>query len=153
MDWLETARTHRRALHQMPELGFHEEATRQYLLHALKSLGLSPQTLAKTGLIADIQGNRPGRCVALRSDIDALPLNEETGLPFSSKNPGRMHACGHDGHMSMLLTAATHLTQNPDFPGTVRLIFQPSEEQPPGGAPDMIAQGCLDGVDEIYGLH
>jgi amidohydrolase len=153
MDWQETVIQHRRQLHQIPELGFRESQTSAYLYSALTELGLQPKRITETGMIADIPGRAPGRCVALRADIDALPLTEQTGLPFVSQHPGAMHACGHDGHMAMLLTCATRLVQDRSFSGTVRLLFQPAEEQPPGGAPEMIAHGCLDGVEEIYGLH
>lgn len=153
MSWQEVAVNHRRALHRIPELGFCESRTSDYLFSALAEMGLEPKRLTETGMIADITGEQPGKCVVLRSDIDALPLAEQTGLSFASQHPLAMHACGHDGHMAMLLTCAARLVQDRSFAGTVRLLLQPSEEQPPGGAAPMIEQGCLDGVDEIYGLH
>ncbi len=103
--------------------------------------------------MADIAGNRPGPCIAVRADMDGLPLDEDTDLPFRSRNPGVMHACGHDGHMAIALALASRLQQYRDFPGKVRVFFQPAEEKPPGGAPKMIAAGCLEGVDEVLGLH
>ncbi len=152
--WNELAISFRRDLHQIPELAFNEVKTQAYLVDALRGMGIEARTIAGTGLVADIQG-RTGtrRTVALRADMDGLPIAEETGLEFSSRHPGVMHACGHDGHMAMVLAAAAELQASRDFPGRVRLIFQPSEEQPPGGAPRMISEGALEGVDEIYGLH
>ncbi|MDA8195537.1 MAG: amidohydrolase [Thermaerobacter sp.] len=143
----------RRDLHQIPELGFHEEKTQAYLIEALQKMGLSPQSIAGTGVMADIKGSASGKTVALRADMDGLPLDEDTGLPYSSRHPGSMHACGHDGHMAIVLGVAQELAQSREFAGTVRVFFQPAEERPPGGAPTMIAEGCLNGVDEVFGLH
>lgn len=145
--------TWRRHLHQHPELSFQEHATQQYILHELTALGLSPRPLAKTGVVVDL-GDFPSGGVALRADIDALPLTEETALPFQSENPGVMHACGHDGHTAMLLGVAKVLsTQRDSLPGRVRLLFQPAEEKIPGGARDLIEAGALDGMDRVLGLH
>lgn len=153
MDWREHVVTHRRTLHQIPELGFEETETHEYLLQALRNLGLRP-IVRNTGMWADIEGRRPGKTVLLRADIDGLPLQEETGLPFSSRHPGVMHACGHDGHMAILLATAERLVSHrEDFKGRVRVLFQPAEEKPPGGALPMIEAGVLDGVDEVLGLH
>ncbi len=143
----------RRDFHQYPELGFDEHRTSKIIGEALKEMGLAPQmNVGKTGVTADLTFGE-GPTIALRADMDALPMQETSGLDFSSKHDGVMHACGHDGHMAMLLGAAKALTQNGDsFNGTVRFIFQPAEEGA-GGARYMIEDGCLDGVDEIYGIH
>ena len=143
----------RRDFHQYPELGFDEHRTSKIIGEALKEMGLAPQmNVGKTGVTADLTFGE-GPTIALRADMDALPMQETSGLDFSSKHDGVMHACGHDGHMAMLLGAAKVLTQNGDsFNGTVRFIFQPAEEGA-GGARYMIEDGCLDGVDEIYGIH
>ena len=143
----------RRDFHQYPELGFDEHRTSKIIGEALKEMGLAPQmNVGKTGVTADLTFGE-GPTIALRADMDALPMQETSGLDFSSKHDGVMHACGHDGHMAMLLGAAKVLTQNGDsFDGTVRFIFQPAEEGA-GGARYMIEDGCLDGVDEIYGIH
>ena len=143
----------RRDFHQYPELGFDEHRTSKIIGEALKEMGLAPQmNVGKTGVTADLTFG-DGPTIALRADMDALPMQETSGLDFSSKHDGVMHACGHDGHMAMLLGAAKVLTQNGDsFNGTVRFIFQPAEEGA-GGARYMIEDGCLDGVDEIYGIH
>ena len=143
----------RRDFHQYPELGFDEHRTSKIIGEALKEMGLAPQmNVGKTGVTADLTFGE-GPTIALRADMDALPMQETSGLDFSSKHDGVMHACGHDGHMAMLLGAAKVLTQNGySFNGTVRFIFQPAEEGA-GGARYMIEDGCLDGVDEIYGIH
>ena len=143
----------RRDFNRYPELGFDEHRTSKIIGEALKEMGLAPQmNVGKTGVTADLTFGE-GPTIALRADMDALPMQEPSGLDFSSKHDGVMHACGHDGHMAMLLGAAKVLTQNGDsFNGTVRIIFQPAEEGA-GGARYMIEDGCLDGVDEIYGIH
>ncbi len=143
----------RRDFHQYPELGFDEHRTSKIIGEALKEMGLAPKmNVGKTGVTADLTFGE-GPTIALRADMDALPMQEASGLDFSSKHDDVMHACGHDGHMAMLLGAAKVLTQNGDsFNGTVRFIFQPAEEGA-GGARYMIEDGCLDGVDEIYGIH
>jgi amidohydrolase len=110
--------------------------------------------VARTGVLGSIKGNRQGKIVALRSDMDALPITEATGLPFASKNAGKMHACGHDAHTAIGLGAAMVLSElKNELNGEVRFLFQPSEERNPGGAPFMIEAGALEGVSEIYGLH
>jgi len=143
----------RRDFHQYPELGFDEHRTSKIIGETLKEMGLAPKmNVGKTGVTADLSFGE-GPTIALRADMDALPMQEASGLDFSSKHDGVMHACGHDGHMAMLLGTAKVLTQNGDrFNGTVRFIFQPAEEGA-GGARYMIEDGCLDGVDEIYGIH
>lgn len=149
----------RRHLHQCPELAFDEIKTTRFIKDQTTKLGLKikPIKLA-TGLIASIAGQgskgKEQRKIAIRSDIDALPVTEANQVPFKSKIVGRMHACGHDVHIATVLGAATILAQLTDYlPGEVRFIFQPAEEQPPGGARPMIAAGALDGIKAILGLH
>ena len=143
----------RRDFHQYPELSFKEHRTGDVIADELRSMGLEPKVnVGKTGVTADLKFG-DGPTIGLRADMDALPIQETSGLSFSSKNDGVMHACGHDGHMAMLLGAAKVLTQKDDqYNGTVRFIFQPAEEGE-GGARYMIEDGCLEGVDEIYGIH
>jgi len=139
----------RRELHRIPELAFEEYKTSAFIKEYLKSLGYKPTECNKTGVYADT-GDNP--LIALRADIDALPIQEETGLEYASIHEGRMHACGHDSHTAMLLTAARVLKDFPP-PVPVRFIFQPSEERAPGGARGMIEEGVLEGIREIYGIH
>lgn len=147
--WTQEAR---QQLHRIPEKGFEEYKTHAYLRQKLDEIGI-PYTTEKTWIIGTIEGGRPGRTVALRADIDGLPIQEETGLPFASEHPGWMHACGHDAHAAMLLGAAKLLWDiRAEIPGTVRLLFQPAEETT-GGAEPMIAAGAMEGVDAVYGLH
>jgi len=143
----------RRDFHRYPELGFKEKRTSKVIGELLSSFGLSPQmNIGKTGVIADLSFG-DGPTIALRADMDALPMQETSGLDFASVNDGVMHACGHDGHMAMLLGAAKSLSeQSHRLHGTVRFIFQPAEEGA-GGARYMIEDGCLDNIDEIYGIH
>ena len=143
----------RRDFHQYPELSFKEYRTGDVIANELRSMGLEPKiNVGKTGVTADLEFG-DGPTIGLRADMDALPIQENSGLSFSSKNDGVMHACGHDGHMAMLLGAAKVLTQKVDqYNGTVRFIFQPAEEGE-GGARYMIEDGCLEGLDEIYGIH
>ncbi|HET6502329.1 MAG TPA: amidohydrolase [Amycolatopsis sp.] len=142
----------RRHIHAHPELARTEHATTELIVSVLRSAGLDPVVLpGGTGLICDI-GSGPG-CVALRADIDALPLTEATGLPYSATVDGVAHACGHDAHTAALLGAGLALASAPELPGRIRLIFQPAEEVMPGGALEVIAAGGLDGVDRIFGLH
>lgn len=145
----------RRHFHQHPELSFAEYKTTAYIRQTVSELGLKILPLKmETGLLAELRGKRPGRTVALRSDIDALPVTERTGLSFRSKVDSCMHACGHDMHMASVLGAAAVLSDmRDDLPGTVRFIFQPAEEMPPGGAAPMIENGAVDGVSMIFGLH
>lgn len=146
----------RRALHRIPELAFEEVKTAAYIADSLKQLGLSVQTgVAKTGVIALLETGRPGPTVMLRSDMDALPITECTGLDFDSEHEGCMHACGHDTHMAMLLTTAKVLCAMRDsLCGTIKFLFQPAEEYP-GGAKPMIEQGALKNPDVEYcfGMH
>ncbi len=159
----------RRDIHQNPELSNREFRTSALVAEHLRSLGLEVQTgIAHTGVVGVLKGAKPGPVVALRADMDALPVVEKTGLPFASvatgeyegKAVGVMHACGHDNHVAILMGAAVVLSQMRDeLPGTVKFIFQPAEEGPPkgedGGAKMMIAEGALTNpdVDAIFGLH
>ncbi|HTK65264.1 MAG TPA: amidohydrolase [Pseudonocardia sp.] len=142
----------RRSLHARPELAREERLSTALVAARLTEDGLEPKILpGGTGLICDVGSGE--RCVALRADLDALPLREQTGLSFASGVDGVMHACGHDAHTAMLLGAGLALNQAPNLPGRVRLIFQPAEEVQPGGAIDMVESGALDGVERIYALH
>jgi len=145
----------RRDLHEHPELGFEEHRTAAVVVDQLKALGLEPRTgIAGTGVTADLVGARPGPTILLRADMDGLPIQERTDAPYASREPGRMHACGHDGHVAILMVVARILAARRDaVAGTVRLLFQPAEELPPGGAPGMISEGVLDDVDAALGLH
>ncbi|ACU40215.1 amidohydrolase [Actinosynnema pretiosum subsp. pretiosum] len=142
----------RRHIHAHPELSRKEYRTTELIGDVLRSAGLKPRVLpGGTGLVCDV-GSGP-RCVALRADIDALPLRENTGAPYASKVDGVSHACGHDAHTTVLLGAALALASATELPGRVRLVFQPAEEIMPGGALDVLAAGGLDGVERIFGLH
>lgn len=146
----------RRHIHEHPEMSFQEADTSAYICSVLKQEGISYQTGVggPYGIVARIRGDEDGPCIAFRADIDALGIQEETGLAFSSSRGGVMHACGHDLHTTILLGLARTLNQNRELiRGQVVLIFQFAEELPPGGAKPMIEAGCLDGVDRIYGLH
>lgn len=143
----------RREIHANPELGFQEIRTTDIIVNKLESLGISYRRLSPSGVIAEISGREAGKTIGLRCDMDALPVQEETGLPFQSKIAGCMHACGHDAHVAMLLGAAELLQKNREqLSGSVRLIFQPAEEIGQG-AKFIIGQGGLENVDAIYGLH
>ena len=145
----------RRDLHEHPELGFQEVRTSGIVAEELRRLGYAVTTgIGVTGVVGVLDGNRPGRRIGLRADMDALPIDEETNLPWASKMPGIMHACGHDGHTTMLLGAARYLAETRDFAGTAVLIFQPAEEGL-GGARAMIADGLFERFpcDESYALH
>ena len=148
--------TMRRRFHRHPELGGRETETARVIREELTKAGIEWRACGKelsTGTLATVQGARPGKTILLRGDIDALPVQERTGLPFASEVPGCMHACGHDCHASMLLTAARMLQQVRDeLSGTVKLLFQPAEEIA-RGARDMIAAGAISGVDAIFGMH
>ncbi|HZV77049.1 MAG TPA: M20 family metallopeptidase [Candidatus Babeliales bacterium] len=145
----------RRAIHRRPELGFEEHETAALVERELAALKIEHRRAAKTGIVARIDGRLPGRVVALRADMDALPIGERSGVPFESENEGKMHACGHDAHTAMLLGAARILAARKDeLPGSVVLLFQPAEEGP-GGALPMIEEGVLDAprVKAIAMLH
>jgi amidohydrolase len=141
----------RRRIHRRPELAFEEHETARLVADTLRDMGLEPRTgVAKTGVMVDIVGRQPGPTRALRADMDALPITEETGLDFASGVPGLMHACGHDAHTASLLATARILTEMRDeLRGTVRLLFQPSEEKLPGGAPAMIRDGALSPAGDV----
>ncbi len=144
----------RRDIHREPELGYGTEKTARKVLDALEGLPLEIQTgVAENGVVATLRGNSDGPTVGLRADMDALPIHEETGLPFASETDGKMHACGHDGHTSMLVGAAHTLCGMRDrLNGTVRFFFQPAEEGG-GGGKVMVEEGALEGVDSVFALH
>ena len=146
----------RKQLHQMPELGFDTFKTAAFVVSELRRMGIDEvhEGIAQNGVIAVIRGKGNGRTIALRADMDALPIHEKTGKEYASKIDGVMHACGHDGHTSTLLAAAEHLIQNQNFDGDVVLVFQPAEEAG-GGAGVMVKEGVIErfGIEEIYALH
>jgi amidohydrolase len=146
----------RRQLHQKPELGFREQLTAAFIAQKLEAWGIEHQTgIAQTGIVAIIRGTRPGAVLGIRADMDALPIQEENTVAYKSQHDGIMHACGHDGHVTIALGTAYYLSQHRDaFAGTVKIIFQPAEEGP-GGAKPMIEAGVLKNpdVDAIIGLH
>ncbi|MBC1361194.1 amidohydrolase [Listeria welshimeri] len=144
----------RRDLHMHPELQWQEFWTTDQVAKELDKLGIPYRRTNPTGLIADLEGGKPGKTVALRADMDALPVQElNQDLSYKSTEDGKMHACGHDSHTSMLLTAAKALVEVKDeLAGTVRFIFQPSEENAEG-AKEMVAQGAMEGVDHVFGIH
>ncbi|WP_256942436.1 M20 family metallopeptidase [Bacillus sp. OV166] len=145
----------RRDFHKNPELSFQEKRTSKIVAEYLRSLGLHVQEHVNGfGVTADLIGVEKGPTIAFRADMDALPIQEETDLPFASVVPGVMHACGHDGHTAILMGAAKLLTlEKEKLKGNVRFIFQPAEEVNPGGAIGMIKEGVLNGVEAIFGLH
>jgi len=151
----------RREFHAHPELSNREERTGRRVAERLRDLGLEVRyPVARTGVVAVLRGARPGRVVALRADMDALPIQETGGREYGSQVPGVMHACGHDAHTAVLLGVAEVLVSLQDrLPGTVVFLFQPAEEGPPdgeeGGAPLMVAEGALDSprVEAVFGLH
>jgi amidohydrolase len=144
----------RREFHKHPELGFKEHRTAKVIADKLKSYGIDVKTgIGTTGVIGDLQGKSGGKTIALRADMDALPVQETGDVSYKSRNNGVMHACGHDGHMAMLLGAAKILYKSKNnLRENIRFIFQPAEEGK-GGARYMIADDCLENVDEIYGMH
>ena len=146
----------RRRLHQQPELGFREYLTSELISQKLQAWGIEHQTgIAETGIVAIIKGNKPGPVLGIRADMDALPIQEENEVSYKSRHDGKMHACGHDGHIAIALGTAYYLANHRDnFAGTVKIIFQPAEEGP-GGAKPMIEAGVLKNpdVDAIIGLH
>ncbi|PLS04840.1 amidohydrolase [Neobacillus cucumis] len=146
----------RRYLHENPELSFEEENTSKYIeeFYKGKDVGMQTNVGGGHGIIVTILGGKPGNTIGLRADFDALPIFEETDVPFKSKNPGVMHACAHDGHTAYLMVLADCLIQLKDeIPGTIKIIHQPAEEVPPGGAIGMIKSGLLDDLDHIFGIH
>lgn len=145
----------RQHIHQYPELGFDVQNTASYIVNELKKLGLKiKEGVGKTGVIADLQVSESFKTIALRADMDALPIHEKNNCDYKSKIEGKAHMCGHDSHCAMVLVAAQQFVANKDkLNVNIRFIFQPSEEVIPGGAPAMIKDGALIGVDEIYGIH
>jgi amidohydrolase len=144
----------RRDFHRHPETAFEEHRTSLILRKFLEDHGIPVQVMAKTGLRGVLRGKPGGKTVALRADIDALPLREKGGKAYQSENPGAAHACGHDGHMAILMGAIELLCRRKEaFKGNMVFLFQPSEERIPGGAKFMIEEGALEGVDAIFGLH
>jgi amidohydrolase len=161
MKQAQTLRPHltslRRDFHQHPELSFQEVRTAAEVTDLLTELGLEVQTgVGGTGVVGLLRGGKPGRTLAIRADMDALPMQEQTEASYRSLNPGVMHACGHDAHMAIVLGAATLLkSMREELAGNIKFIFQPGEETPPGGAPGMIEEGVLEEphVDAVLGLH
>jgi len=148
----------RRHLHENPELEFDCPNTVAFVVDRLRDFGITDITtgVGKSGVVARIEGksNTSGRVIGLRADMDALPIVEATGKDYASKTPGKMHACGHDGHTAILLGAAKYLAETRNFDGTVVLIFQPAEENG-GGGRAMCRDGLMErwGIEEVYGLH
>ena len=144
----------RRDIHKHPELSFQEFRTAKLVSDSLKKFGLEvDENIGKTGVVGILKGARPGKTIAFRADMDALPIKETSDLSYKSVNDGVMHACGHDAHTAMLLVAAEILSKNIEqISGKIKFIFQPAEEGF-GGAKFMIDDGALEGVEEIYGLH
>jgi len=148
----------RRHLHENPELLYDVHETADFVVERLKEFGITDITtgIGRTGVVARIKGStdKSGKVIGLRADMDALPIHEATGLDYASKTPGKMHACGHDGHTAMLLGAAKYLAETRNFDGTVVLIFQPAEEGGAGGR-EMCEDGLMDrwGIQEVYGMH
>lgn len=144
----------RRDFHRHPEIAFEEHRTSSVLREFMEGLGISVDSFAKTGLRGILEGQPGGRTVALRADMDALPLKEEGDKEYISENPEATHACAHDGHMAVLMGVVQLLSERKDqFTGKVVFLFQPSEERIPGGAKKMIEEGAFDGVDVVFGLH
>lgn len=145
----------RRYLHQHPEMSFEEEETAKYIADFYKDLDVDVTTdVGERGIKVVIDSGQPGKTIGIRADFDALPIQEETDLPYASQNPGVMHACGHDAHTAyMLVLAETLAEMKHQFSGKVVVIHQPAEEVPPGGAQGMIQDGVLEGVDHVVGAH
>jgi amidohydrolase len=145
----------RRHLHAHPELSFREHETARFIRETLASFGeLEIESPTPTSVVARLRSGRPGPTLALRADIDALPIHEESGVEFASKSEGVMHACGHDGHAAMLLAVAGLLaSRRADLRGEIRFLFQHAEELPPGGASELVAAGALEGVESVLGAH
>jgi len=152
LPWLKEIFFH---LHQNPELGRQEYKTQAFVLEKLREMGIEGEKIADTGVVATIYGGKPGKTVAFRGDMDALPIQEETDLPYKSQVPGVMHACGHDLHTTLLLGVAKwFLTHKDEMSGNVKLLFQPNEEGD-GGAERMVKAGCMDNpkVDAVFFGH
>lgn len=155
-DFAEDMKTWRRHLHAHPELGFDCHNTASFVVQRLREFGVTEicEGIAQSGVVAIIDGQGEGPTIGLRADMDALPISEITGLDYASGVEGKMHACGHDGHTTMLLGAARYLAETRNFSGRVALIFQPAEEEG-GGGDVMVREGILDDFDisEVYALH
>ena len=155
-DYADEMKTWRRWMHMHPELGLECHETAAYVVERLKEFGVDEihEQIGVSGVVAVINGQGAGGTIGLRADMDALPMPEETGLDYASTVEGRMHACGHDGHTTMLLGAAKYLSETRRFAGKVVLIFQPAEEHG-GGAKVMCDEGMMDrfGIDQVYGIH
>lgn len=157
--WWEDLQIHmvewRRHLHRNPEVSFHEEKTSSFVADMLESFGIEVKRhIGGHGVIGTLRGEQPGPVVMLRADMDALPIQDEKDVEYASQQPGAMHACGHDGHISMLLGTALYFSRHrQEVRGEIRFLFQPAEELLPGGAVQVIADGALEGVDVIYGIH
>lgn len=146
----------RRHLHAHPELSFHEEETSKFIrdFYKGKDVDVAEEVGGGHAVVVTIKGGKPGKTIALRADFDALPIHEETGLPFKSENDGVMHACGHDGHTAYLLVLADCLIKlKEEIPGTIKIVHQHAEETPPGGAKGVMESGILDDVEQIFGIH
>lgn len=145
----------RRHLHEYPELSFEEFKTTEYIIEQIKELpDVTYERISQTGVVVRLNGSRPGPVIALRADIDALPMTEKSNVPFSSKNEGVMHACGHDSHAAMLLGALYALYEHrKELEGSFVFIFQAAEETFPGGAKELVEKGVMEGVDAIIGQH
>lgn len=145
----------RRHLHMHPELSFHEHGTAQFVFDTLSHMpGLEVSRPTATSVVARLRGSMPGRTIAVRADMDALPITEENDVPYQSRVTGVMHACGHDGHTSILLGLAQILSEHrEELNGEVRFIFQHAEEISPGGAEEMVEAGVMEGVEQIIGIH
>ena len=155
-DYYNEMREWRQYIHSNPELGFECHKTAAFVVERLREFGIEEihEGIAKTGVVAIINGSKPGKTIGLRADMDALPLQEIHDHDYKSKNPGKMHACGHDGHTTMLLGAARYLAETRNFSGRVALIFQPAEEGG-GGGEVMVKEGIIDtfSIDQVYGIH
>jgi hippurate hydrolase len=154
-DLLEPLIAFRRDIHQHPELGFCEHRTAGRIAEQLKALGLEVhEGIGRTGVVAVLRNGSSGRTIGLRADMDALPIHEQTNLPYASRTDGTFHGCGHDGHVAMLLGAAQHLARSRNFDGTVNFFFQPAEEGQ-GGAREMVKEGLFERFpcDRVFGLH
>lgn len=155
-DFAEDMKTWRRHLHQIPELEFDLPKTSAYVAERLREIGVDElhEGIATSGMVAIVNGQGDGPTIGLRADMDALPITEETGVDHASTHPGQMHACGHDGHTTMLLGAARYLAETRNFAGRVALIFQPAEEEG-GGAGVMVQEGIMDrfAITQVYGIH
>ena len=154
-DLIEPLIAFRRDIHAHPELGFCEHRTAGRIAEQLRALGLEVhEGIGRTGVVGVLRNGTSGRSIGLRADMDALPIQEQTNLPYASTTPGTFHGCGHDGHVAMLLGAAQHLTRTRDFDGTVNFFFQPAEEGH-GGAREMVNEGLFDRFpcERVFGLH